>query len=149
MRILPALRRLFPNARIYITTHSPFVVASAGEGYVFSIQPDADHRVRGPIPARRLEPGQSLEWVVEEIFGAETGVLDAFTRDRLHAHRNDINRLRRKDAFGEDDWRAFLARRDELMRLGEQVQTVVAMQEVPVARAIEAHVTAAGSGAAA
>ena len=33
MRILPALRRLFPNARMYVTTHSPFVVASAAEGY--------------------------------------------------------------------------------------------------------------------
>lgn len=56
-RILPALRRLFPNARMYVTTCSPFVVASAGEGYVFSINPDARHRVSGTIEARRLEPG--------------------------------------------------------------------------------------------
>jgi energy-coupling factor transporter ATP-binding protein EcfA2 len=138
MRILPALRRLFPRARIYITTHSPFVVASAGEGHVFSIRPDAGHHVSGTIPARKLEPGQSLEWVVEEIFGAETGFIDVFTRDALRAHRADINRLRRKEAFGEGDWRAFLDRRARLLDSTEQVQTVVAMQEVPVARLIEA-----------
>jgi energy-coupling factor transporter ATP-binding protein EcfA2 len=145
MRILPALRRLFPNARIYVTTHSPFVVASAGEGYVFSIRPDARHRVSGTIAPRKLEPGQSLEWVVEEIFGAETGFIDPWTRDALRAHRADIARLRRKEAFGDDDWRALLARRAALMRLNEQVQTVVEMQEVPVARAIEARLAGAGA----
>ena len=138
MRILPALRRLFPCARIYLTTHSPFVVASAGEGCVFSIRPDARHQVKGEIAARELTPGQSLEWVVEEIFGAETGFIDAWTRDALRAHRADITRLRRKEALSEDDWRTLLERRAALLALNEQVQTVVAMQEVPVARILDA-----------
>ena len=144
-RILPALRELFPNARIYATTHSPFVVASAGEGVVFPIRPDA----RPPRPRHRraaqAPAGQSLEWVVEEIFGAETGFVDPWTREALRTHRADIARLRRKDAFGDDDWHAFLARREELMRLNEQVQTVVAMQEVPVARVIEEHLRGAAA----
>ncbi len=144
MRILPVLRRLFPSARIYLTTHSPFVVASAGEGYVFPIRPDARHRVSGTIEPRKLEPGQSLEWVVEEIFGAETGFIDAFTRGALRDHRADVARLRRKEAFGEQDWQAFLTRRADLMRLNEQVQTMVTMQEAPVARAIEARLTESG-----
>jgi hypothetical protein len=142
MRILPALRRLFPNARMYVTTHSPFVVASAAEGYVFSINPDARHRVSGTIEPRRLEPGQSLEWVVEEIFGAETGFIDPWTRDALRAHRADIGRLRRKEDLGGEGWRLFLDRRAKLMHLNEQVQTVVAMQEVPVQSVVEAKVAA-------
>ena len=147
MRILPTLRRLFPNARLYVTTHSPFVVASAGEGYVFSIRPDRHRRVSGPIEPQQLEPGQSLEWVVEEVFGAETGFIDAYTRDALRAHRADIHRMRRKEPFGDGDWSAFLERRATLMRLNEQVQTVVAMQEVPVQRAIDARLAAAGEQA--
>lgn len=142
MRILPALRRLFPSARMYVTTHSPFVVASAAEGYVFSINPDARHRVSGTIAPRRLEPGQSLEWVVEEIFGAETGFIDPWTREALHAHRADIVRLRRKEDLGGEGWRVFLDRRAKLMRLNEQVQTVVAMQEVPVQSIVEARAAA-------
>lgn len=35
MRLFPALRELFPRARIYATTHSPFVVALLGDGVVF------------------------------------------------------------------------------------------------------------------
>ncbi len=143
MRILPALRRLFPNARMYVTTHSPFVIASAGEGNVFSINPDARHRVSGTIEPRRLEPGQSLEWVVEEIFGAETGFIDPWTRDALREHRADINRLRRKEDLGGEGWRAFLDRRAKLMHLNEQVQTVVAMQEVPVQSVVEAKAASA------
>ena len=142
MRILPALRRLFPSARMYVTTHSPFVVASAAEGYVFSINPDARHRVSGTIAPRRLEPGQSLEWVVEEIFGAETGFIDPWTREALHAHRADIVRLRRKEDLGGEGWRMFLDRRAKLMHLNEQVQTVVAMQEVPVQSVVEAKAAA-------
>jgi energy-coupling factor transporter ATP-binding protein EcfA2 len=76
MCILPALRELFPNARIYATTHSPFVVASAGEGYVFSIRPGKNRRVTGRVEPTKLEHGQSLEWVVEEIFGAPSTFLD-------------------------------------------------------------------------
>jgi energy-coupling factor transporter ATP-binding protein EcfA2 len=147
MRILPALRSLFPNAAIYLTTHSPFVVASAGEGYVFSLRPDERHRVRGAITPRKLERGQSLEWVVEEIFGAETGFIDGWTHEALRAHRADIQRLRRKEAFGDEDWRAFVARRAALMGLNEQVQAVVAMQEVPVARAVEARIAEGAPGA--
>ncbi len=142
MRILPALRGLFPNARMYVTTHSPFVVASAGEGWVFSINPDAHHRVSGTIAPRRLEPGQSLEWVVEEIFGAETGFIDPWTRDALRAHRADISRLRRKEDLGGEGWRVFLERRAKLLHLNEQVQTVVAMQEVPVQSVVEAKAAA-------
>jgi energy-coupling factor transporter ATP-binding protein EcfA2 len=143
MRILPALRRLFPNARMYVTTHSPFVVASAGEGHVFSINPDARHRVSGTIEARRLEPGQSLEWVVEEVFGAQTGFIDPWTRDALRAHRADVNKLRRKEDLGGEGWRAFFYRRAKLMHLNEQVQTVVAMQEVPVQSVVEAKAASA------
>jgi hypothetical protein len=128
-RILPAVRELFPNARIYATTHSPFVVASAGQGTIFPIRPERDHRVRGKVTPMSLEPGQSLEWVVTEIFEAQAGFVDQKTRDLLEAHKRDIRRFQRS---GSIDWGAFLARRAELMELNDEVPTVVAMQEVPV-----------------
>jgi len=128
-RILPALRALFPNARIYATTHSPFVVASAGEGTVFPIRPAADHRVRGKVEPMKLEPGQSLEWVVTEVFEAQAGFVDQRSRELLAAHKREIRHLERGKPI---DWDAFLARRAELMALNDEVRTVVAMQEVPV-----------------
>jgi len=57
-RLLPALRELFKNARIYATTRSPFVVASLGEGHVFAIRPDPmTYRVRGAIVASPMHEG--------------------------------------------------------------------------------------------
>ncbi len=129
MRILPALRRLFPNARMYVTTHSPFVVASVGSGTVFAIRPDQDRLVRGVVEPRALEPGQSLEWVVTEIFQAHAGFVDQATRDQLAEHDRDVRRAQRKAVI---DWTAFLARRAKLMQLNDEVRTVVALQEAPL-----------------
>lgn len=128
-RLYPALRQLFPNARIYATTHSPFVVASAGEGVVFRIRPGKDHKVRGEVKARPLQPGESLELVTTDVFDAPSTFVDQQTRDNVVAHDNDVQTLRRKK---EIDWHAFLARRDRLMALNEEVRVIVAMQEVPV-----------------
>ena len=133
-RIYPALRKLFPNARIYATTHSPFVVASVGEGVIFPIRPDGDHKVRGPVKARPLRPGESLELVTEEIFQARYGFVDEPTRDALAAHDRDVRALERKK---EIDWSAFLSRRAQLMELNDEVRTVVAMQEVRVQKDVE------------
>lgn len=138
-RILPAVRELFPNARIYATTHSPFVVASAGQGVVFPIRPGADHRVRGDIAPMALEPGQSLEWVVTEIFEARAGFVDQKTRDLLDAHRREVRRVQRNGAI---DWEAFLARRAALMELNDEVRAVVAIQEVPVRVEVDRHLRA-------
>lgn len=128
-RLYPALRQLFPNARIYATTHSPFVVASVGEGVVFPIRPDRDHKVRGPVKARPLQPGESLELVTTDVFDAPSGFVDTQTREDIRAHDRDVQTLERKK---EISWTAFMARRDRLMALNDEVRTLVAMQEVPV-----------------
>lgn len=132
--IYPALRELFPNARIYATTHSPFVVASVGEGTVFPIRPDKDHKVRGKIEARALEPGLSLEWVTSEIFQAQTGFIDAKVQGLLADHKRAIRRFER---MGTVDWEEFFKRRAELMKLNDEVRVVVAMQETPMRAEID------------
>jgi energy-coupling factor transporter ATP-binding protein EcfA2 len=127
--IYPALRALFPNARIYATTHSPFVIASAAEGVVFAIRPGKDHKVRGQVKPRPLQPGESLELVTDDVFGAPSGFVDQQTRDDIRAHDRDTQTLRKKQ---EIDWSTFMTRRDRLMALNDEVRTLVAMQEVPV-----------------
>jgi AAA domain, putative AbiEii toxin, Type IV TA system len=134
--IYPALRALFPNARIYATTHSPFVVASVGEGVVFPIRPDKDHKVRGPVKPRPLQPGESLELVTSDVFDAPSGFVDPQTRADIRAHDRDTQSLRAKK---EIDWDGFMARRDRLMKLNDEVWTLVAMQEAPVKQEVLRH----------
>jgi energy-coupling factor transporter ATP-binding protein EcfA2 len=140
MCLLPALRELFPNARIYATTHSPFVVASAGEGYVFPIRPRKDHRVSGRVEPMKLEPGQSLEWVVEEVFGAPSTFLDQETVEALARHKGYVDALRRSEPV---DWVAFQKVRAWLYGLNDEIRTVVAMREAPVRRTIDQQASAA------
>lgn len=139
MRLLPALRALFPNASIYMTTHSPFVVASVGEGFVVPLRPDSQHRVNGPLRVEPLRPGQSLEWVIEEVFDARTGFIDVISRRDLDDHKADIARLRRKEALTPDDWRRLVERRRRLFSYGDEMASMVGVLEVPVRAVIEAH----------
>ncbi len=129
-RILPTLRKLFPNARIYATTHSPFVVASVGEGYVFSIRPDKKtHHVTGETEPQPLLPGQSLSWIVEEIFDTPSMFLDEETRTGLEAHERDVKALRARKPI---EWEPFFINRRWLMDLNDEVASIVGMREVPI-----------------
>lgn len=139
MRLFPALRELFPRARIYATTHSPFVVASLGDGVVFPIRPDAKtHRVSGVVAPKLLRHGQSLALVVEDIFDTPSDFIDDDTRSALARHRESVDLLRRGEAI---DWAAFRRDRAFLLGLNDEVATVVAMREVPARKRIEAGLT--------
>lgn len=134
--LFPALRRLFPNAHIYATVHSPFAVAAAGEGHVFPIRPQRGTRlVTGLQEPMKLAHGQSLSWVVEEVFDTPSMFLDAETGRALELHDREVRALL---AAKEIDWPAFLARRRWLMGLNDEVATIVAMREVAVQRRIDA-----------
>lgn len=140
MRLFPALRELFPRARIYATTHSPFVVASIGEGVVFPIRPDPKtRRVSGVIAPKPLRHGQSLAYVVEEVFATPSDFIDAETREALAIHREQVDQLRRGESI---DWEVFRAKRSFLIGLNEEVATIVAMREVPARKQIAAGLVA-------
>ncbi len=138
-RILPVLRELFPNAVILASTHSPFVVSSATEGYVFALRPDRETgRVSGPQEAQKLIPGQSLAWAAEEIFGVSATFQDPATVENLRAHKLLVDRVR----VGRDDATA-LAELRQLRALllkdaGDELRTVVAIREAPIRNLLEA-----------
>ena len=135
--ILPALRRLFPNARIYATTHSPFVVASAPDGCVFPIRPDPEtHRVRGPVAPVKLGPGHSLAWAVEEVFDVPSSFVDEETIARVEEHKRAVERLRRGQLEGFD-WAAFAALRAPLVESAGEGRAIVTLQEASVRSLID------------
>jgi hypothetical protein len=135
--ILPTLRRLFPNARIYATTHSPFVVASAPDGCVFPIRPDPrTHRVSGAVAPIKLGPGHSLSWAVEEVFDVPSSFVDEETITRLATHKRWTDRLRRGETEGFD-WAAFAALRAPLVASEGEGRAIVQLREAPVRSLID------------
>jgi predicted ATP-binding protein involved in virulence len=68
-RILPAVQKLLPNAQIFASTHSPFVVGSVEDAWVYQL-PEANQKpTSGTIEGIPSAAGKSYQLILEEIFG--------------------------------------------------------------------------------
>lgn len=66
-KILPAVQKLFPNAQIFISTHSPFVVGSVDGAWIHKfVKPNGDSRLAGP--PMLSEDANSFRYWLAEIF---------------------------------------------------------------------------------
>ncbi len=66
-KILPVVQKLFKNAQIFITTHSPFIVNSVDGAWIHKIElTDKGVRIH---PATISENGNSISYVLRETFG--------------------------------------------------------------------------------
>jgi predicted ATP-binding protein involved in virulence len=67
-RILPMAQLLFPNSQFFVATHSPFVVSSVNEGFIYKLIPDENGEVTisEAIPASK---GDSYITAVSEVLG--------------------------------------------------------------------------------
>jgi energy-coupling factor transporter ATP-binding protein EcfA2 len=69
-RVLPAFQKLFPNGKILIATHSPFVISSLNHGWIHKLKPSSAGRVEIEKPLRAKE-GDSYISAVEDILGVK------------------------------------------------------------------------------
>jgi len=67
-KILPAFQKLFPKAQIFVATHSPFVISSLNEGWIYKLEKNESGTVTisQPIAASK---GDSYITAVEDILG--------------------------------------------------------------------------------
>lgn len=66
-KILPVVQKLFKNAQIFITTHSPFIVNSVDGAWIHKIElTDKGAKIH---PATISENGNSISYVLRETFG--------------------------------------------------------------------------------
>jgi predicted ATP-binding protein involved in virulence len=62
-QIVSVLQRSFPNAQIFVSTHSPFVVASVRDAWVYTLDPS-----KSQATAEKSGAGQSLLTVIQDVF---------------------------------------------------------------------------------
>lgn len=67
-QVIPALQSLLPNAQIFVATHSPFVVSSVNQGWIYVLKAQKDGRVviRTPVVCSK---GDSYIDAVEDVLG--------------------------------------------------------------------------------
>ena len=122
-KILPVLQKTFSNAQIFVSTHSPFVVGSVDDAFVYCLDPTASDIHAVPSGA-----GQSYMTIlasifdVSEQFDPETESLFA----KFYAARS-------RAIKGESD-SEFQALAIELSQRGEEVQDIVSRELAQVKR---------------
>lgn len=68
-KILPAVQELFPNAQIFISTHSPFVVGSVDGAWIHKlVKPNGDSQLAKGYPMIS-EDAKSVRYWLNEVFG--------------------------------------------------------------------------------
>jgi len=127
-RILPAIQKLLPNAQVFVSTHSPFVVGSVDDAFVYrlpepyqNINPDTS--VPEKIPVIKSGAGKSYQMILADIFDVEEE-FDVETERQLADFKDSIRQYL-KDA--QDDSRV-MELAHELRDKSEELATLVSME---------------------
>lgn len=69
-RILPAIQKLLPNSQVFVSTHSPFVVGSVEDAWVYRLP---EPGTVGPVEVEGIPSGagKSYRLILDEIFGID------------------------------------------------------------------------------
>lgn len=92
-RILPAVQKLLPNAQIFASTHSPFVVGSVEDAWIYKLpDPVQGHTTEKEVVGVKSGAGQSYRLILEDIFGIneEFDVETESLFDQFYAARDTV-----------------------------------------------------------
>ncbi len=130
-RVLPLVQRLFPNAQIIATTHSPFVVGSLADGRIISLGLQGSSAKVVDKGDQKL--GVSYSAVLRSIFGIESE-FDIDTEGKLQQFQDAKRRLLSGDesARGELDQVA-----DELAHRSVELRQIIALERAQLRRQLE------------
>jgi predicted ATP-binding protein involved in virulence len=91
-KILPAVQNLFPNAQIFISTHSPFVVGSVDGAWIHKLEKkDGDSRLADGYPMLS-EDAKSYRYWLQEVFDitSEYGQAAVVELDKFYRLRTEL-----------------------------------------------------------
>jgi predicted ATP-binding protein involved in virulence len=78
-KILPEVQKLFKNAQIFISTHSPFVVGSVEDAWVYKLKLEKGNSK--VVEVVESKAGESINLILDEIFDVEEEFDEATERD--------------------------------------------------------------------
>ena len=89
-KILPVVQKLFPNAQIFLTTHSPFVVNSIDGAAIYELKVEAGKASLGEVTESKSS--RSYQNVLREVFDIDEdfGQPIQLDLDSFYQYRNEI-----------------------------------------------------------
>lgn len=127
-RILPAIQKLLPNAQVFVSTHSPFVVGSVEDAYVYRL-PELernicrDASVPESVKAIKSGAGKSYQLILAEVFDIDEE-FDVETERQLQAFKLAIRQYLQNP---QDDARVMTLAQN-LSDKSEELATLVSME---------------------
>ena len=123
-KILPAIQKLLPNAQIFISTHSPFVVNSVDDAWVYNLEVE-----KGNAKVRKVErsqDGKSFTNVLRNIFGVKETFGPAIEKDLLKFKNLVSKALDRSITDKEEKELANIAQ--NLAKEGTELESIVGFE---------------------
>lgn len=126
-RILPAIQTLLPNAQIFVSTHSPFVVGSVEDAWVYRLPEPGQGN--GIIEGVQSGAGKSYRLILNEVFGID----DEFDIE-TEALFDEFYRLRDQFMKDQQGRELLLETAGKLAARGEEAALIVSRELRQIAR---------------
>lgn len=124
-KVLPVVQKLFKNAQIFVSTHSPFVINSVDGAWIHSLKLEGNKAIN--IEPVKSEDGRSYRYILRTIFGIdkEFGGEAQKQLDEFYKLRNII--LAEKNG-AEVDRKIFNQLIKKLEKQGKEIETIVSLE---------------------
>jgi predicted ATP-binding protein involved in virulence len=112
-KVLPVVQKLFKNAQIFITTHSPFIVNSIDGAYIYELKLDADGKCKVELPIGISDTSKPIDEVLNEVYDIEPTQMYGEPRTiEIEEFQKDVEKAYKKEA--DFDKKAFLSKAKKL-----------------------------------
>lgn len=127
-RVLPAIQKLLPNAQVFVSTHSPFVVGSVEDAWVYRLPEPTrnvcrDASVAETIVASPSKAGKSYQLILAEVFDIDEE-FDVETQLQLAEFKKCITAYMR----GQQERESVMVLAQKLSEKGEELASLVSLE---------------------
>ena len=121
-KILPVVQKVFPNAQIFLTTHSPFVVNSVNGAAVYELKVKEGKAYLGEVTESKSSA--SYRSVLREVFDIEKP-FGGETQDELDKFQRQRDQILRGETVDNKD---FLRRGRKLAKQSEELLSIISIE---------------------
>ena len=119
---MPVVQELFPNAQIFLTTHSPFVVNSIDGAAIYELKVEAGKAYLDGVTESKSSA--SYRSVLREVFDIEKP-FGGETQDELDKFQQQRDQILRGEIVNEKD---FIRRGRKLAKQSEELLSIISIE---------------------
>ena len=121
-KVLPAVQKLLPNAQIFLTTHSPFVVNSVDGAAIYELKVKDGKAYLGEVTESKSS--MSYRSVLREVFDIEKP-FGGETQDELDKFQQQRDQLLKGEDVSE---KQFIQRARKLAKQSEELLSIISLE---------------------